>query len=356
MDELVSQFLRSSGPVLCLDIGSGTQKALLARYGQESANWPRFVLPAPERLIAQRIRELTLLKCGIWLYGDNMGGGFRAAIREHLAAGLPITASASAAKAIACDLDLVQCMGLKIRAQCPDGFVPVHLGDYQPDFWNSLLRIASLPLPHLVLAAAQDHSDQPGRDGRMRDWQNFMDKGADPASLLYTSAPARFTRLAALQKNTGGPVADSGICALLGALTEPKLLERSQREGVTVVNVGNMHTLACLIYRKKICGVYEHHTDKRELAHLLSDLDEFRLRWLPNEEVKASGGHGTAFGEHDEGAGGYAPTFLIGPRRNLLKGHGQILDDPHLGCIGFLYGWAQAHNSSKTANQAHGTV
>ena len=75
MDEIVQKFLRSTGPVLCVDIGSGTQDALLARPGLECENWPRFVLPAPARLVAQRIRELTLLKRNIWLYGGNMGGG-----------------------------------------------------------------------------------------------------------------------------------------------------------------------------------------------------------------------------------------------------------------------------------------
>lgn len=47
MDETVQKFLRNAGPVLCVDIGSGTQDALLARPGLEGENWPRFVLPAP---------------------------------------------------------------------------------------------------------------------------------------------------------------------------------------------------------------------------------------------------------------------------------------------------------------------
>ena len=59
MDEIIHRFLRETGPVLCLDIGSGTQDALLARPGLEYENWPRFVLPSPARLVAQRIRELT---------------------------------------------------------------------------------------------------------------------------------------------------------------------------------------------------------------------------------------------------------------------------------------------------------
>ena len=77
MDETIHHFLRETGPVLCLDIGSGTQDALLARPGLEYENWPRFVLPSPARLVAQRIRELTLLRRGLWLHGGNMGGGMQ---------------------------------------------------------------------------------------------------------------------------------------------------------------------------------------------------------------------------------------------------------------------------------------
>lgn len=97
MDSVVQHFLRAVGPVLCLDIGSGTQDALLARPGLEYENWPRFVLPSPSRLIAQRIRELTLLRRDIWLHGGNMGGGFGQALKEHVAAGLSAASTAEAA-------------------------------------------------------------------------------------------------------------------------------------------------------------------------------------------------------------------------------------------------------------------
>ena len=39
MDDVFQRFLRKSGPVLCLDIGSGTQDALLARAGAAVENW-----------------------------------------------------------------------------------------------------------------------------------------------------------------------------------------------------------------------------------------------------------------------------------------------------------------------------
>ncbi|WP_297670744.1 DUF1786 domain-containing protein [uncultured Desulfovibrio sp.] len=356
MDSTVRDFLRDTGPVLCLDIGSGTQDALLARPGLECENWPRFVLPAPARLAAQRIRELTLLRRGIWLYGDNMGGGFTQAVREHLAAGLRVCATAAATRGIHDNEDVVRGLGVEIRSACPEGCVPVHLADYAPDFWVALLRQAGLPLPHMVLAAAQDHGFHPGgnRQARMRAWSELLSSSAEPARWIYAEPPFALTRLIPLHAKTGGPVADTGTSALLGALCDREVMERSFRQGVTIVNVGNGHTVAALVYRGQVRGIYEHHTGMRTREQLLGDLEQFRRSWLPAEEVQATGGHGTAFGPYCEEAGGYAPTYITGPRRTLLEGQGRFLA-PHgdmmlAGCFGLLWGWAHARAAAAQAD------
>jgi len=162
-------FLQKTGPVLCVDIGSGTQDVLLARPGLEVHNWPRFVLPSPARMAAQRIRELTLLKQAVWLYGENIGGGFGLAVRDHIKAGFTVCSTASAASALHDNPAVVQSMGVQIAEQCPPGAVPVPLSDYSPEFFAGLLRQAGLPLPHLVLAGCQDHGFHPNgnRMGRM---------------------------------------------------------------------------------------------------------------------------------------------------------------------------------------------
>ena len=104
MDEIVQKFLRGAGPVLCVDIGSGTQDALLARPGLECENWPRFVLPAPARLVAQRIRELTLLKRSIWLYGGNMLALAAGRIWPKIPSGLPPVLSPDASTQVLLNL------------------------------------------------------------------------------------------------------------------------------------------------------------------------------------------------------------------------------------------------------------
>lgn len=348
----IEQFLHASGPVLCLDIGSGTQDALLARPEMEAENWPRFVLPSPARLVAQRVRALTQLGRPVWLYGCNMGGGFTRALQAHLAAGFAVAVSPEAACAIHDSPDHVRSLGINICRQAPAGAVPVCIADYMSAYWEGLLRQAGLPLPHLVVAAAQDHGIHEAegrevmvnREGRMRHWRNLLDKSPHPAAWIHTLVPPNLTRLVALQHSTGGPVADTGTAALLGALCLPEVRERSQREGVTVINVGNSHTVAALIYQERVLGIFEHHTGMRSQEQLLQDLHEFRMGWLPDEQVRATGGHGSAFGVIPEEAAGFDPTFVLGPRRELLRGHGQFIapygDMMLAGCYGLLEGMA----------------
>ena len=57
--DAVARLLAAAGPILSLDIGSGTQDVLLALPGERAENWPRFVLPSPALGIADRIRRHT---------------------------------------------------------------------------------------------------------------------------------------------------------------------------------------------------------------------------------------------------------------------------------------------------------
>ncbi len=337
-----------TGPILCLDIGSGTQDMLLALPDSNPENWPRMVLPAPSRSIAKQIRALTAQKRAIWLYGENMGGGIGGAVSEHLKSGLPLSAHPEAARALNDNLEHVKSMGITITEERPADHVPLRLADFEPGFWRCLLDAAGLPQPVLILAAAQDHGHHPtasNRECRFQSWRQFLEHG-DPDQLLYSKPPAVFTRLRTLHEATGrGWVADTGAAAMLGALCAPEVAARSARQGITVVNVGNSHTIAFLIFQQSVYGVYEHHTGLLTRESLLADLDEFRLGWLPDEQVRAKGGHGSAFAASiPPEAESFKPTFILGPKRALLEGQGQFIapagDMMLAGCFGLLHGLA----------------
>ncbi len=342
------KFLTESGPILCLDIGSGTQDVLLARPHMTPENWPRFVIPAPARMVAERIYALTESKQHIWLYGYNMGGGFFRSLKAHLDEGFAVSCTQSAAAALHDDIARVQAMGIDICEHAPKGAVPVFLADYSPTFWQHTLQHLGLPLPNMVLAAAQDHGIhlEGNRLGRMLAWRKLLKRSHEPEQWLYTNVPTELTRLATIQQLSGGPMADTGTAAILGALCAPEVRERSWREGVTIINVGNSHIVAALVYKAKVYAIFEHHTGQRTLDEYLHDLKEFRLGWLPDEQVRLSGGHGTAFGQIPEDAGSFAPTYLLGPQREFLQGHGQCIA-PHgdmmlAGCFGLLRGYIHA--------------
>ncbi len=311
---------------LCLDIGSGTQDVFYSNPDLEPENCPKFVLPAPARLVAARLAELTAAGRPVYLCGRNMGGGFFKAVKAHLKAGLPLAAHPDAAWALTDDPDRLRAtLGVAIADRRPDGYAPLPLADYEPGFWKAFLAAASLPEPELVLACAQDHGLHPSRssrEGRFRLWEKFLcEADGRPEALVYETPPLELTRLAVLQQSIGGgPVADSAAAAVLGLLTDPAIKARCAETGVMLVNIGNSHTVAALVYRERIYGIYEHHTGMLPPEEVWADLERFRRGALTNAEVFDKGGHGCLTLALPPQAGIFPYTSVIGPRRALLSG------------------------------------
>lgn len=339
----------SPGSILCLDIGSGTQDALLWSPERSLENCPKFVLPSPAKQVAARIRALTAQGRPIHLHGGNMGGGFFGAVLGHLKAGLAVTAHPLAALAISDDPARLAGQGVTLRGICPRGHAPVHLTDFDPGFWHGLLAQAGLEYPHLVLAAAQDHGHHPGgfnRLGRFALWERFLGRTQGRLEdLLYEAVPPELTRLAALQHCTGGgPVMDTGPAAALGALFDAAIKARCQGEGALLVNMGNSHVLGLLLFAGRLHGVYEHHTGQLSTPELADQLERFRLGALTGEEVRAGGGHGCLVLPRPEAALGFPATFALGPRRGELAGMRAEFPAPGgdmmlTGCFGLLKAW-----------------
>lgn len=339
--------------ILCLDIGSGTQDVLLYQTGRPIENCAKFVLPAPARMVGARIAELTAAKKPIYLHGENMGGGFWRSLKPHLQAGLGVAAHPDAAMALGDDMLRLEKMGVAVSENAPEGYAPVRLADYSSSWWQALLQMAGLPLPELILAAAQDHGYHPlssNRLGRFELWRQFLlEHHGAPEKLLFKTPPEALTRLHCLQKAAGNAlVSDTGAAAVLGALCDAEVQKAQATQGATVINLGNSHFIAFLLYKGRILGIYEHHNGMRDADKIIADLERFRKGELSNQEVLDSGGHGclTLDLPTDSEQGDFArPLFVLGPQRTQLQGTHARFPAPGgdmmlMGCFGLLKGYA----------------
>jgi uncharacterized protein (DUF1786 family) len=335
--------------ILCLDIGSNTQDVLYYSEEGDLENCPKFVLPSPAVKVAKRIEKLTRSWKAIYLYGQNMGGGFARALDWHLEKGLAVAAHPRAALALADDLEKVKDMGISISEECPLGFVPVHLTDFDPGFWDNFLASLDLDYPDFVLAAAQDHGFHPGksnRKGRFELWKEFLSQGNyQVQELVFNQAPESLTRLRSIQDSIGGGlVADTSSAAALGALFVPEVESCSQQEAVCLVNLGNSHTTAFLVYKGSVYGIYEQHTGLLQGEKLWQDLQAFQQGELSEDQVFAENGHGCLVLDIPAQAQGRFPTYVLGPKRRMLEGWPVGFPAPGgdmmlAGCFGLLKGW-----------------
>jgi uncharacterized protein (DUF1786 family) len=138
----------------------------------------------------------------------------------------------------------------------------------------------------------------------------------------------------------GAWLMDTGAAAILGALCDPWVTERA-KNGLTIVNAGNEHTVAALIKGEKIWGIYEHHTGLLTPSKLKNHLDRFRREALSNEEVFDEMGHGCRVLEGAKDASDFRPLSLTGPNRERFSFIGAHLAAPYgdmmlTGCFGLL--------------------
>jgi len=131
---------------------------------------------------------------------------------------------------------------------------------------------------------------------------------------------------------------DTGPAAVLGALDDPGV---GELDHAMVVNLGNFHTIAALLDRRRIAGLFEHHTGELTREKLEGYLDALAAGTLSNQAVFDDMGHGAL--ELGPIAEPSPPLALTGPRRGLLDGsrlrphlavpHGDMM---LTGCFGLL--------------------
>ncbi len=328
--------------VLCIDIGSKTQDVLLYIHGEKIENCPKFVLPSPAVLIAKKIKRLTQRGKNIYLYGHNMGGGFKKELMNHLKKGLKVASHPEAAMAIKDNLSTVESYGIKISLSCPKDYIPLYLTDFDPLFWESVLNQFGLDLYDMVIIAAQDHGFHghiSNREGRFKIWKELLTIKIRIEELLFEKPPSSLTRLRTINSITHGPVADTSSAAALGVLYDKQIEDLNYQQGICIVNVGNSHTTAFLLYKNEIHGLYEQHTSNLTKESLVNDLEKLCQKRLTHEEVFSKNGHGCFIKESDIK---FSTTrlFAIGPRRDMLDGIAQFIhpggDVMLAGCFGLI--------------------
>lgn len=200
------------------------------------------------------------------------------------------------------------------------------------DAARAFLASNGMEKPLLTLVCGMGRHDErgmssEGRAARITRWREELRRtgGAVEHSLRENMSGWEVAPLLDAVKAAFGPAlgADSGTAALFAALGLDALRDRSWSEGVTVVHADETHTQAFMFFQERLLGLYENHADLSREA-LLDDLKELRLNWLPDEQVRAAGGHGCICGDFPAEAEGFRPTWIFGTRRDTLSGAGRL--------------------------------
>ncbi|MGF7184388.1 uncharacterized protein (DUF1786 family) [Desulfitispora alkaliphila] len=330
--------------ILALDIGGGTQDILLYDPNKTVENCFKFVLPSPTVLIKEKVQSATAAKRDIHLTGDIMGGGpCKAAVKKHIQAGLSVTSTPQAAKTFFDDIKRVEQMGIVICENPKSNALEIELKDLELPSLMTVFDTYNIAHPQTVAVAVQDHGEAIGQSNRVvrsQNWRTFIEAGGNPLDLIYTDVPDHLTRMLAVKRAyPDALLMDTGPAAILGALCDPKVASK-QDQGIVVVNIGNMHTLAFLLKNNRVFGMFEHHTSMLSPIKLAQLVSKLQKGAITQEEIYNDGGHG---GSVSDAATNMTFDFITvtGPNRHLahkLNCHPAV---PHgdmmlSGCFGLV--------------------
>lgn len=310
--------------ILAVDVGAGTQDILVYDSGRTIENSVKLVLPSQTQVVAARIRRASVSRRSIHLSGSVMSGGASsAAIEEHLAAGLMVSATEDAARSIHNDLERVRTLGITIRDEPMPGDEVLRMTDLDLDALRMVLDRFGVELPSIVAVAVQDHGYLPGAGGREFRYeflQSLLAGGGDIVNMVYRDVPEYMIRMRAVRRDVPGVVLmDTGAAAVLGALGDPVVARRANDDGAIIVNIGNMHTFGVAMRGRRIFGLFEHHTGGITPASLASLVERLGSGRLTHDEVVAHGGHGAAFHPDYSAAGPFAFVAITGPNRRVAR-------------------------------------
>ena len=334
--------------VLAVDVGAGTQDILVHQEGIPPENNVKLVVPSQTVIVGRRIRGATAEGKDIFLVGSLMGGGASSdAIRDHLAAGMRVYATPQAAKTVRDDLAQVRAMGVIVTDESPSGEIEsIATRDVDLQAIGSALGQFGVSLPERRAIAVQDHGECftcGQREFRFRMWRSFLAEGGRLIDLAYALAPPHLTRMRAVQMDVPSAVVmDTAGAAIWGALEDPRVAAH-RAEGLTIVNIGNEHTLGVLVRGERVFGLFEHHTSLVNATSLADHVDRLMTATLTHQEVYGVGGHGCEIHPdyRSEGGNPFGFVALTGPNWALADGLGYRRAAPHgdmmiAGCFGLV--------------------
>jgi uncharacterized protein (DUF1786 family) len=338
-------------PLLAIDIGAGTQDILLYREDIPLEGSVKLVMPSPTIIIAGRIERARAQGKDIFLKGPVMGGGAStAAIRWHLAAGLKVYATPTAAATINDNLEHVVSLGVKIQEDAPEGALVIGTGDVDISALKKALDLFDLSLPQDVAIAVQDHGYSPHRSNRLVRFEHLAEAikaGGGIETFAYRDPPESMTRMLAcsayLRERGFLPLLmDTGPAAIFGAALDPRC-----REPALIANFGNGHTVVALLIEGRITAFFEHHTSQLTPKKLRFFVELMCCGELENDDVYQDGGHGAYIESIPDCI---KSRIITGPRRDTFLESGALKgavaaapggDMMITGCIGLVEGWTR---------------
>ena len=321
--------------MIAIDVGAGTQDILIYEAGRPIENLVKLVLPSQTQIVRRKIRGVTCAGKPLHLAGTVMGGGASSdAVKDHLAAGLPVSATPSAARTMQNDLARVEAMGIELRDEAPPGAEVVGVADLDRDGLRTGLAHFGVDLPEVAAVAVQDHGYRPGtgnNEVRFEYLQSLIADGGWLEDMIFTRPPDGMTRMAGVQESWPGAwLMDTGTAAVMGALGDPAVAEAANGPGAILVNVGNMHTFATLVRQGRLYGLFEHHTggiDAPTIARLVNGLRNATLD--PATFREQFDGHGAAFDESYFELEPFQFAAITGPNRGIARSLGYHEAAPH---------------------------
>jgi len=278
------------------------------------------------------------------------GGASTAAVRWHLAAGLKVYATPSAAATINDNLERVEALGVIVQEDAPASVQIIKTGDIDTAALRQAFQIFDIALSGDIAVAVQDHGYSPQRSNRLVRFEHLtgaIRSGGSLEAFAFREPPPAMTRMLAVRDSLAEEgfrplLMDTGPAAIFGASVDPRC-----QEPALIVNFGNGHTVAALLAEARIAAIFEHHTSELSPEQLRNFAEKLCAGTLKNSEVFEDGGHGAYI---DEVPGKIRSTLVTGPRREQFLRSGALKDavaaspggDMMItGCIGLTLAWSR---------------